>query len=465
MVDAKTAGPVTLKAAHWSAGLRYDDLPDDVIAFAKRSILDGIGCAIRGLSMEAGRLILDYANATKDGRAEATLWGTGLKTEVRLAGLVNGTTAHVPNIGDSFNAHPIHINYLIPQAALAVAEKEDLSGRDIITAYIAGTEVITRAGIATHLSEEGGYFNAEGRGWQTTGAVGGIGASITAGKLLGLSTDQMVQALVLGGTQLAGVYRPSGPYMGKALFAGKAAAAGIENAYIAQTGFVAGYKLYEDGLCFGTGILSPVHELAAAAAGLGDVWESLNVDFCIHPAKKTYNANIDALLHILRTENLKFADIERINILSAYANAHAHDVFKKLNNSTEAFNSLHYIVAAAAHDGDYSFAQLEAEKYLNLEILNFAENNVAFVLDEELVPLVKKSWPGGAEVITKDGRRIVKKFEAHKGEIHNPLTTKELEDKFRMMAEGYDAAKIKNIIHVMDQFENVKDIQELTKLL
>ena len=53
MVDAKTAGPVTLKAAEWSAGLRYDDLPADVIAYAKRSILDGIACAIRGLSMEA----------------------------------------------------------------------------------------------------------------------------------------------------------------------------------------------------------------------------------------------------------------------------------------------------------------------------------------------------------------------------------------------------------------------------
>ena len=345
MVDAKTAGPVTLKAAEWSAGLRYDDLPADVIAYAKRSILDGIACAIRGLSMEAGRLILEYANAVKDERAEATIWGTGQKTDARLAGLVNGTTAHVPNIGDSFNTHPIHINYLIPQAALAIAEKENIGGRNIITAYIAGTEVITRAGIATHLSEEGGYFNADGRGWQTTGAVGGIGASITAGKLLGLSTDQMVQALVLGGTQLAGVYRPSGPYMGKALFAGKAAAAGIENGYIAQTGFVAGYKLYEDGLCFGSGILSPVHELDAAAAGLGEVWQSLNVDFCIHPAKKTYNANIDALLHILKTEKLKFADIERINILSAYANAHAHDQFKKPNNSTEAFNSLHYIVA------------------------------------------------------------------------------------------------------------------------
>jgi 2-methylcitrate dehydratase PrpD len=465
MVDVETVGPVTYKAAEWSAELRYDDLPADVIAFAKRSMLDGIGCAIRGLNMEAGRLMLEYIQGTGNVQPEATVWGTGKKITARLAGLINGTTAHVPNIGDSFNAHPIHINYLIPQAALAIAEKENKCGRDIITAYIAGTEIITRAGMATHLSEEGGYFDPEGRGWQTTGAVGGIGTSITAAKLLGLSTEQIVQALVLGGTQLAGVYRPSGAYMGKALFAGKAVAAGIENAFIAQTGYTAGYKLYEDGLCFGSGILSPKHNLEAATAGLGDVWQSLNVDFCIHPAKKTYNANIDALLHILKTENLKFADIDRINILSAYAKAHAHGKFVKPNNSTEAFNSLHYIAAVAAYDGDYSFAQLQEEKFTNPEIIAFAANNVAFVHDEELAPLVKTSWPGGAEVITKDGQSFVKKFNAHKGEIHNPLTTSDLEDKFRSMTQGYDSAKVEEIIQVIDQFENISDVQELTSLL
>ncbi|MEL0108174.1 MAG: MmgE/PrpD family protein [Rhodospirillaceae bacterium] len=465
MVDAHTAGPITFKAAEWSVGLSYDSIPDDVVVFAKRSILDGIGCAIRGLAMEAGGLISNYVHGAEALQAEATIWGSGQKQSARLAGLVNGTTAHVPNIGDSFNAHPIHINYLMPQAAIAVGEKEGANGRDIITAFVAGTEITTRAGLATHLSDEGGYFDDQGRGWQTTGAVGGIGASVTAGRMLGLSVDQMVQALVLGGTQITGVYRPSGAYMGKALFAGKAVAAGIENAYIAQTGYIAGYRLYEDGLCFGTGILSPNFDLEAAAAGLGEVWQSLNVDFCIHPAKKTYNANIDALLHILKMESLKFTEIDRINILSAYAGAHAHTDFVKPENSTEAFNSLHYIVAAAAHDGDYGFAQLEEEKYRNPEILAFAENNVSFIHDEELAPLVKQSWPGGMEVITKDGRSLVKKFTAHKGEIHNPLTNEELENKFRNMTEGYDAGKVESIIDIVNRLDEVDDIQDLTNLL
>ena len=465
MVDADTAGPVTFKAAQWTTELRFEDIPDDVVNYTKLSILDGIGCAIRGQTMEAGQRIMSFADAMDEDAADATIWGKNKKTGARLAALVNGTTAHVPNIGVSYNTHPIHINYLIPQAAIAAAEKTGAGGREVITAFVAGTELITRACVATHLSEEGGYFNAQSRGWQTTGAVGGIGTSAAAGKIFGLSLDQMVQAIVLGGTQLTGVYRPSGPYMGKSLFAGKAAAAGIENAEIARTGFVAGYKLYEDGLCFGSGILSPVHDLDAAVDGLGERWESLNVDFCIHPAKKTYNANIDALLDVLNSENLKFNDIERINILSAYTKAHAHDNFRPPTNSTEAFNSVQYIVAATAYDGEYGFVQLEKDKYENKDIISFAKNKVFLVPDAELELLVKTSWPGGIEIVTKDGRTLTKKFKAHRGEIHNPLSTEELQDKLRRMTEGYDQTKVDSIIEVMEKFENIKDIRKLTSLL
>ena len=79
--------------------------------------------------------------------------------------------------------------------------------------------------------------------------------------------------------------------------------------------------------------------------------------------------------------------------------------------------------------------------------------------------MVATSWPGGAEIITKDGKSFVKRFTAHKGEIHNPLTTPELEDKFRVMAAGYDSVKVEQIIQVISQLEDVKDIQELTNLL
>ena len=465
MLDEKLVGPVTAKAARWVAGLRYEDIPDDVIEFAKRSILDGIGCAVRGLGMEAGALILTYAEGLGNGAPEAAIWGSGLRVPSRVAGLVNGTSAHVPNIGDSFNAHPVHTNYLMPQAAIAVAEKEGFTGRDVIVACVAGIEVCLRAALATHVSDEGGYFHPDGRGWQATGVVGAIGTSVTVGKLLGLDEERMVQALVLGGTQLAGVYRPSGSYMGKALFAGKAVAAGIENGYIAREGFVAGYRLYENGLCHPSGLISPVHDLDAAAEGLGRTWQSLNIDFCIYPAKKTFNANIDSLLHLIRTEKLEFKAIKRVNMISAYARAHAHDVFRTPANSTEAFNSLHYVAAVTAHDGDYWFDQLKKKKFENSEILDFAEHNVEIVGDPELEKLTARSWPGAAEIITKDGRKYYKRFNAHKGEISNPLTKEELQAKFRRMTPMLGSRDADSVIRMVDGLEGLDDLGALTASL
>ena len=465
MPDEELTGPVTSKVAGWATGLKYEDIPPDVIEFTKRSILDGIGCAIRGLDMEAGELILRYAEGIEEGKPEAAIWGRDMKVPARLAGLVNATSAHVSNIGDSFNTHPLHVNYLMPQAAIAVAEKERLSGRDVIVACVAGTEVCLRAALATHVSDEGGYFNSDGRGWQSTGALGAIGTSVATGKLLDLDPERMVQALVLGGTQLTGVYRPSGSYMGKALFAGKAVAGGIENGYIALQGFVAGFKLYEDGLCFGSGIISPVHDVQAASQGLGETWHSLNVDFCIHPAKKTFNANIDSLLHILRTENLDFEEIDKVTMISAYTKAHAHGAFAKPANSTEAFNNLHYIAAATIHDGDYWFDQLEKEKYENPEILDFAEHNVAMVGDAELEKLTAKSWPGAAEIMAKDGRKYYKCFEAHKGEISNPLTKRELQAKFRRMTPMLISENAEQVIGMVDRLEELDDLTKLTALL
>ena len=465
MLDEEIVGPVTSRVAEWAASLVYDDIPSDVIEFTKRSILDGIGSAVRGLEFETGALILEYASDLDAGKPDASVWGTSIDLPARTAGLVNGTTAHAPNIGDSFNAHPIHTNYLMPQAAIAVAEKEGLSGRDVVAACVAGTEVCLRAAVATDVSGRGGYFDADSRGWQATGALGAIGTSVTTARLLGLNPDRMVQALVLGGTQLAGVYRPSGGYMGKSLFAGKAVASGIENGYIARTGFVAGYRLYEDGLCFGSGIVSPNYNLKEAAADFGVVWRSREVDFCIHPAKKTFNANIDSLLEILRKEKLETSDIARIDLLSAYVSAHAHEIFREPNNSTEAFNSLRYIAAVTAMDGDYWFDQLSEEKYANADILRFASENVKIVRTQELEQLTGRSWPGGAEITTTDGQCHRVCFRAHKGEVTNPLTKQELEAKFRRMTERLETRWADRVIDVVDNLETLDDMRDLKEAL
>ena len=465
MLDPKQIGPHTFKAAQWATDLSYDDIPSDVIAFAKRSILDGFGCSVRGTLMQAGRFILKYVNNISSETPEASIWGTNIKVTARLAGMINGAIAQAPNTGDDHHASGIHTNYLMPQTAIALAEKEGRSGRDVLTAYVAGNEIAVRAAMAVHVLGEGGYFDEDGRGWQSTGSMGPIGTSITAAKMLGLPTEQMIQTLVLGGTQLGGVYRPAGSNMGKTMMSGKAVANGIENAYIARTGYVAGYRLYEDGLCFGSGIISPVHEIEKTTVGLGDVWETPNGDFCIYPTKKTYNTNMDALLHILKSEQITFKDVDEIHILTAYGKAFLPKSVDAITNSTEAFNNMPYVIAAAAYDGDFWFEQLEKDHYTNPELLAFAREKVKIIADPELEKMVPKVWPGAIELITKDGRKFTHRVDVHKGEHDNPLSDEELQDKFRRMAISLSAAKQDAVIEQVNDLENLKSLENLNEAL
>lgn len=464
MHQADKIGPVTLRVAQWASGLKYRNIPKNVIAYTKLLLLDGIGCTIFGSQRQAGREIFNFVKGQRSEKPEATVWGYGNKVSVRSAALVNGTSAHTTNIGDTHRATILHTNYITPQAALAVAEKEGKGGRDVITAIIAGNEVGARAGLATHIALEGGYFTPEARGWHSTGTIGAIAAAATAGRLLGLNVDKMVQAIVMGGTQPTGMYRPCGAYMGKHWYAGKAVANGIESAYLARSGFVAGYRLFEDGLCYGSGTLSPVYELEAASRGLGETWETLNVDLAIYPAKKTYYPNLDAVLHIMRTENISFKDIDRIVVRSAFATSHAFGAFYKPRNATEAFNSLRYAIAAAAHDGEYGFAQLEKKKYENPEILAFAKNRIDIIKDAELEKLLPDKWPGAAEIYTKDGRRFYKQFDYHIGQVQNPISKEQLQHKFRRMAAMLGGKNIDSIIDTVDRLEKLDDITRLTRL-
>ena len=465
MDTEQIVGPVTFALARWAATLNLRRIPSEVTNYAKLLLLDGIGCSVFGSRRDAGKALHRFVTAGAKEPSESTVWGRDAKVSAPSAALINATSAHTTNIGDTHRATILHTNYLTPQAALAVAEKERLSGRDVLLAVITGNEVGIRAGLAVHIAREAGYFTTDARGWHSTGTLGALTSAVTAAKLLRLDVSRMVQAIVMGGAQLSGLYRPCGPYMGKHWYAGKACANGVESAYLAQSGFVAGYRLFEDGLCYGSGILSPVYELEAASRNLGSTWETLNVDMAIYPAKKTYYPNLDAVLAIMNTHGLRFADVERVVVKSAFASSHAFGAYSMPRNSTEAFNSLRHAIAAAVHDGRYGFEQLEKRKYQNPRIVAFAKDRVEIVRDRELEKLLPEKWPGGAEIYTKDGKRFEKRVDYHIGQVQKPVSPAQLQEKFIAMTSALPRGAAKKIIDCVDNIEALGDITRLTRLL
>ncbi len=219
--------------AEFAAGLRYEDIPEDVRARARDCIQDTVGVAVFGARLPWSKMVADYARRNGAGGTCRILGMPGAKVSAPMAALANGASVHAfemdclrkPSAG-------VHPGGLVP-AALAVAEAEGAGGRALITAFVAAMEVTTRIGLATrHSSEEKGFHNP--------GLTGVFGSATAAGSLLGLDAGRMTNAFGIGGSLCSGLMefaKSGGGGMVKRLHIGRAAEGGVLAASLAAEGF------------------------------------------------------------------------------------------------------------------------------------------------------------------------------------------------------------------------------------
>ncbi|TFH13840.1 MmgE/PrpD family protein, partial [Candidatus Bathyarchaeota archaeon] len=184
--------------AKYVVALNYSDLPDPVVEKAKLHLLDALGNILGAYDMPWSQMVITVVKQMK-GDPQSTVMGVDGRYPMIMAALANGTMAHGIDADDSGSrpswAHPG--SCVIP-AVFAAAEAMHVSGRDLITALVAGYEVSCRVDSAV-------YPGLRDRGFHATGVVGTIGAVAAAGKILGLGEDEMVNAFGLAGIQAAGL--------------------------------------------------------------------------------------------------------------------------------------------------------------------------------------------------------------------------------------------------------------------
>ncbi|HKF19774.1 MAG TPA: MmgE/PrpD family protein [Candidatus Dormibacteraeota bacterium] len=253
-IETRSQLPVALQLSERVPALRLDHLPPEVLEVARHCLLDWLGCALAG-SREPLTEILTAEVAALEGAAEATLIGSGRRCTARTAALVNGAAGHALDFDDTHTLMSGHPSAPVLPAALALAQRLDLPGERLLTAFVAGVEVECRVGA---LLNPGHYQS----GWHATGTMGTFGAAAACSHLLGLDADRWGHALGLAGTQAAGLKASFGT-MAKPLHAGKAAADGLLAATLAAAGFTAN-----------PAVLEAPQGLAEAAAG-GELASSL----------------------------------------------------------------------------------------------------------------------------------------------------------------------------------------------
>ena len=228
VTDNRTQTDLTLALAERASALCYDELPLPVRELARQCVLDYLGVTIAGAQDPLVRILLDEM-AEAGGSPQASVIGHSIRVPALSAALVNGAAAHALDYDDVNMAMPGHPSVAILPGLLALAGLKGSSGREVVTAFVAGYETACRIGAAL----QPGHYNL---GFHSTGTVGSFGAAAACARLLGLDAEATAVALGIAGTQAAGLKSQFGT-MCKPLHAGKAAQNGLLAARLAQRGF------------------------------------------------------------------------------------------------------------------------------------------------------------------------------------------------------------------------------------
>jgi 2-methylcitrate dehydratase PrpD len=230
------AADLTRLLAERAAGLGWDDLSAPVRELARQCVLDYLGCAVAGAGDPLVQILLDEMMEA-GGTPQAGVIGHRVRLPALTAALVNGAAGHALDYDDVHLAMPGHPSVAILPALLALAEVENSSGREVITAFVAGYETACRIGMAL----QPGHYAL---GFHATATIGSFGAAAACARLLGLGAEATAVALGIAGTQAAGLKSQFGT-MCKPFHAGRAAQNGLLAARLAARGFSSRADLLE----------------------------------------------------------------------------------------------------------------------------------------------------------------------------------------------------------------------------
>jgi 2-methylcitrate dehydratase PrpD len=434
--------------AKYVVNLRYEDLKDEVIDKTKMHFLDAVGNILGAREMPWSRMIIEIVEQIK-GEPQATVIGEEGRYPSMMAALANGTMAHGIDADDS-GARPswAHPGSCIIPAAYAAAESEKVSGKELITALVAGYEVNCRI-------DSSMYPGLRDRGFHATGVVGTIGAATAAGKIFGLNEEQMVNAFGLAGIQAAGLdeWLTTGD-MSKRLHAGKAAMNGVFAVLLAKKGYTGPSTVFEGKY----GLLATHadnYDLPRLTEKLGIEYKILECKFKPYACCHELCPPISLALQAQKEHVIKPEDIEKIRI--GLNHVTAENQLKVAETPLHAQNHAAIAVAIALVEGKV-FMKEFFECYDDPRVIELGKKTEVYT-----DPEVNKAFPTKIgtrlEILTKDNHFHM--FEEDK----QPIPPSFIKEKFRALASSQlTMENTEKMIQTIDALEKVESVAILSEL-
>ena len=450
---------LSTELAAWASGLRFDDLPPDVIHATKLRVMDVIGLSLAGAGTPFGRSTRAAAMALSP-PGPCRVLGTGDRLGVTAAAFANGAFSQALEFDDTHNESIVHMSSPAVAAALALSETSLVSGRDLITAIAIGNEISCRAG-----SVASGQFHK--RGFHPTGLFATFGAAYLASKLLGLDAPQMAQAAGICGSFASGLLQcwVDGTQT-KFLHPGWAAQSGITAAFLARAGITGPADVFEGrfGL-FASHLQDPEQprHYERIRNGLGTHWESRNSSFKPFPAAHVLHPYISAILRLRARHGIVPADVERIDcpvtaFIVGIVCEPAEEKFAPASDSHGRV-SLQYTLAEALTLGSLGKEAYREESLHDPAILALARR-VHYHADPGYPGPGR--FKGEVTIALKDERSFHELEEYNRGSVENPMTGGEIRAKFDENASGFLPAEGRDrVAELIDGLEVLEDASVL----
>ncbi len=408
-------------------GLDWDGVPAPVVDRAKLLVLDIIGDCLAASREDFGRAVLETA-ARMGGPRESALIGAQARVGAANAVIANGTLAHGLDFDDTREDAIVHTGSVAVTTALAVGEAVGASGQAMLTATIAGVEVMCRVGLAVP-----GRFHA--RHYHPTSLAGSFAAAAVAGKLYGISEDQLVHALGICGSQAGGIieYLADGSWT-KRLHPGWAAHAGVVAVLLAQSGFTGPETVFEGAHGFYQAFAGgyDAARLDALLDSLGRVWELSELTFKPYPCGSIAHPYMDCALRLRERHGIRPREIAEVRCRTAEGPLprlwEPLDAKRRPRNGYAAKFSLPYLLAVILVKGRAGLAEFADDAVLDEAVLAVA-SRVSYEIDPTID--YPRQFVGDVSVRLDDGRLLRERQDRPRGGPDLPMSREEIEAKFR----------------------------------
>ena len=429
--------------AAFASALTFGSLSEVAAARAKASILDAVGCILAGSASEEADIVR-RAGGADSGAGMVPVLGTDMKLAPVAAALANGTAGHALDYDDSSPPMIGHPSVPIVSALLSLSAGRDISGAELITAYVAGLEIA--AGLGRHLNPA--HYAA---GWHATATLGTLGAALAGARIAGLGEIDTAHALGIAASSAGGVRKNFGS-MVKPLHAGLAARNGVLAVQLAAAGFAADPAALDGGNGFvdnfrGDGAMpdwSWGGDLEIQRSGVGI--KRYPCCGCTHSA-------LDALL-ALREEHAPQPGA--VAAIHCTMNGLVPDILVHHRPTTpaQAKFSMEYCLAVALLDGACGLDQFDPARVAADDVQDLLRR-VATEVDLSIA-YRNGVYPGTVTVTLRDGRRLSASREEALGHPDHPLAVADLRHKFTDCAARAIAPE-----QARDAFAQLASLEEL----